>query len=299
MNERTNEGEGFVPLSFASLRAPGVWLPKVLRVGFNPAEAGAARTFSWPAAGRELAKRSFQPHPVSAAPLLSRGCPIPQSPNASLSEIHLSPPSSPRLPGLPRPDLKPGRRREAGGGRLPPLPPPPPPPPSRAAAAVTAASASRRLPQTRAQGKGVSKARERGASPGRGGGGGEGERAEGRGAEEGPKGRGEARERGEGTLGEGAGSRGGELRGPRGRRRGREAAVGRAESGNGGQTCPGRVERKPAGPGRAVGLGSAEPGTSEPGSDTGARPPSPRRRPSPPPSAGPSGMSEGPRRPGR
>lgn len=128
MNERTSEGEGFVPLSFASLRAPGVWLPKVLRVGFNPAEAGAARTFSWPAAGRELAKRSFQPHPVSAAPLLSRGCPIPQSPNASLSEIHLSPPSSPRLPGLPRPDLKPGRRREAGGGRLPPLPPPPPPP---------------------------------------------------------------------------------------------------------------------------------------------------------------------------
>ena len=161
-------------------------LPKVLRVGFNPAEAGAARTFSWPAAGRELAKRSFQPRPVSAAPLLSRGCPIPQSPIASLSEIHLSPSSSPRLPGLPRPDLKPGRRREAGGGRLPPLPPPPP---------IPGCSGRHRcqcVPPTAANpgaGKGVSKARERGAIPGRGGGGGEGERAEGRGAEEGPKGR--------------------------------------------------------------------------------------------------------------
>lgn len=65
----------------------------------HPAEAGARGTFCWPAAGRERPKRSSHFFTRFPRRLCSgRGCPIPLSPTASLSKIHLSPQSLPQTP---------------------------------------------------------------------------------------------------------------------------------------------------------------------------------------------------------
>lgn len=68
-------------------------------------------------------------HPVSAAALLIRGCPVPQPPTVSLSSIHLSPSSLPQTAlDSPGPDLKPGERPEAASSPLLSSSPPPHPP---------------------------------------------------------------------------------------------------------------------------------------------------------------------------
>lgn len=157
------------------------------------AEVGAAGTFSWPAAGRELPKRSAQLPLFSMEALLTGGCSIPQSPIASLSQILRAPQAPPDFPGLPRPGPQAGWSWEAASSPAPRSPSPASP---WAAAAATAASAPRRLPQTGAQAKGVSAARARGAGPGKG-------RGQGRRGGGGSRG---AR-RGGGTEGEGRGER--------------------------------------------------------------------------------------------
>lgn len=255
----------------------------------RPAEAGARGTFCWPAAGRERPKRSSHFFTRFPRRLCSgRGCPIPLSPTASLSKIHLSPQSLPQTPvDSPGPDLKLGGRRETASPAVPPPASAPAPPPAspRAAAAATAATAPRRLPQTAELGKGVSAARARRANPGKGSGqGGEVEEgAGGRDAEEGLKG-------GEGRAGEGgdAAARGGE---PSGRRRGlRGLAAGE-------RRLPARLSQETAaGPPRE---GTSRSLPAPQGSDRGAGPSTPSARARHLPPARRSGMSEEARYPGR